>query len=544
MRPDPTLGASRDDAERAELAAAKSAMGPEGVECAVRETMELRKIQETADPPEVLAAVPTLALSDMPRKGREVETERAFVGLGAPLLRHEMHTAGITYVDLALDVSAVDADDVCLLPLFARMLKEAGLEGGRGDAVQLSRRIGKHTGGVSGSLSHGSRFGKPAQPQASLILRGKCVSGAGKEAELASVMRDMLLHADLSNRERFVQLSREALVAAERAAVSSGHMMCASRLASCSDGSVAGWLSDQLGGVARLASLRELTETLVGQKGSAADEAWASVQARLERLRDTVVAQPNAVLAVTADSAGMSAADPALSALIGALPTEGWRNGSARAWGPRSPVPGPIAELYTAPTQVNYVGKGGNLYDDAGYALHGSAMVVSKLLGTTHLWDKVRVVGGAYGGFCTFDFRSGDFRYLSYRDPNLSETLDAYDSTASFLRDELLAPGGGARDALDKAIIATIGDIDGHQLPDARGHTATLRFLLGETAEERQRRREEILATTEEDVLRFADALDAIAKHGHVVAVCSEEAAGRVCKEGHGGRAFEVAKLI
>lgn len=37
--------------------------------------------------------------------------------------------------------------------------------------------------------------------------------------------------------------------------------------------------------------------------------------------------------------------------------------------------------------QVNYVGKGGNLYE-SGYEYHGSALVVSKLLGATYLWDK------------------------------------------------------------------------------------------------------------------------------------------------------------
>ena len=39
----------------------------------------------------------------------------------------------------------------------------------------------------------------------------------------------------------------------------------------------------------------------------------------------------------------------------------------------------------------------------------------------------MRVVGGAYGGFCRFDPRSGDFKYLSYRDPNLGQTLETYD---------------------------------------------------------------------------------------------------------------------
>ena len=57
--------------------------------------------------------------------------------------------------------------------------------------------------------------------------------------------------------------------------------------------------------------------------------------------------------------------------------------------------------------QVNYVGKAANLYEDAGYQLSGASYVVNKFLGTTWLWDRVRVVGGAYGGFSDFDSHSG-----------------------------------------------------------------------------------------------------------------------------------------
>lgn len=72
---------------------------------------------------------------------------------------------------------------------------------------------------------------------------------------------------------------------------------------------------------------------------------------------------------------------------------------------------------------MNYVGKAANLYEDAGYKLSGSAYVVNKHLGTTWLWDRVRVSGGAYGGFSDFDTHSGMFSYLSYRDPNLTKTV-------------------------------------------------------------------------------------------------------------------------
>ena len=92
------------------------------------------------------------------------------------------------------------------------------------------------------------------------------------------------------------------------------------------------------------------------------------------------------------------------------------------------------AEGLAIPAQVNYVGKGANLYD-LGYAADGSVEVITNYLRTTWLWERVRIQGGAYGGFCVFNQRSGVFTFISYRDPNLLGTLENYDASAGFLRD-------------------------------------------------------------------------------------------------------------
>jgi presequence protease len=50
-----------------------------------------------------------------------------------------------------------------------------------------------------------------------------------------------------------------------------------------------------------------------------------------------------------------------------------------------------------------------------------------------------------------------------------------------------------------QAIIGCIGDVDGYQLPDAKGYAALSRYLLGVSDEERQARRDQILGTTAAD---------------------------------------------
>ena len=98
---------------------------------------------------------------------------------------------------------------------------------------------------------------------------------------------------------------------------------------------------------------------------------------------------------------------------------------------PWQACPAALTQRWLMRAQVNYVGKAANLYEDAGYRLSGSAYVVNKHLGTTWLWDRVRVSGGAYGGFSDFDTHSGMFSFLSYRDPNLTKTVRAARASAT-----------------------------------------------------------------------------------------------------------------
>ena len=61
--------------------------------------------------------------------------------------------------------------------------------------------------------------------------------------------------------------------------------------------------------------------------------------------------------------------------------------------------------------------------------------------------------------------------------------------TGAFLRGAELD-----RLTVERSIVGTIGDIDGYQLPDAKGYTSMVRELTGVTDEYRQGIREQILA--------------------------------------------------
>lgn len=298
----------------------------------------------------------------------------------------------------------------------------------------------------------------------------------------------------------------------ESAVVGAGHSIAASRLDA--QRSIAGAVSEQMGGLAYLEFLRKLAKRI--------DTDFDGVHAELEEIRRALLGREGALINLTGDEKLLTAAAPHVSSLLGALPGAG---GARQDWS--SLIMPRVNEALTVPTQVNYVGKAANLYEEGGYELSGSAYVISKQIGTSWLWDRVRVSGGAYGGFCDFDSHSGMFTFLSYRDPNLTSTVENYDGTVEFLRTLELD-----QDALTKAIIGTIGDIDGYQLPDAKGSTAFMRHILGVSDEERQRRREEVLSTSVQDFKKFADYLECTkGPEARVVAVTSADLAEQVQKE-------------
>ncbi|MCK7480781.1 MAG: hypothetical protein M0C28_28865 [Candidatus Moduliflexus flocculans] len=145
-----------------------------------------------------------------------------------------------------------------------------------------------------------------------------------------------------------------------------------------------------------------------------------------------------------------------------------------------------MKEGLTIPAQVNYVGKGLNLYE-LGYERDGSAMVVNGYMQMAYLWEKIRVQGGAYGGFSAFDDVSGVFTF-SYRDLNVASTIENYDKAGAFLKG--LDSSRLSDNELTKAIIAAIGELDAITYR-CDGYTSMMRHLTNRTDALRQKIRED-----------------------------------------------------
>lgn len=511
LLPDSELSHKMEAEEKERIEAFRKTLTSEQVGAIIANTAELKRLQETPDPPEALKCIPTLQLSDIPRLITKVPTDvTQLSGSGATLLTHDLFTNNILYMETAFDMKTIPGHLLPLVPLFCRSLTQMGTA--KENFIELTERIGRKTGGFSISTMTSPVRGRSDSPVAKVMIRGKAM--ASKAGDLFDVARDVLLTAQLNDKARFTQMVSETKSGMESGIIGSGHSYAARRLGA-QHGGVAGWMSEQMGGISYLEYIRTLAKRV--------ESDWEGVQADLENIRSALLQSQGTLINLTGDSKTLQLASPHVTSFLSSLPKQ--TKATSVPW-QASYLPR-VNEAFTVPTQVNYVGKGGNLYSDAGYKLNGSAYVIEKYLGNTWLWDRVRVVGGAYGGFCSFDPQSGNFTFLSYRDPNLTETLDVYDGSVEFLRSLNLD-----QDALTKSIVGTMGDIDAYQLPDAKGSSALSRYLLGMTDEERQQRRDEILGTTNQDFKAFAEVIASISgDKGRVVAVTSADKAKAVLEQ-------------
>ncbi|XP_031125769.1 presequence protease 1, chloroplastic/mitochondrial-like [Ipomoea triloba] len=515
MQPDPEKASLDEATEKEILNKVKESMTKEDLAELARATLELRLKQETPDPPEALKSIPSLSLQDIPRTPTHVPIEVGEIN-GTKVLRHDLFTNDVLYAEVAFNLNLLEPELLPLVPLFCQSLLEMGTKDL--NFVQLNQLIGRKTGGISVYPFTSSVRGK-VEPCSHMIVRGKAMSG--RTGDLFELVNCILQDVQLTDQKRFKQFVSQRKARMENQLRGSGHRIAATRMDAKLN--ISGWISEQMGGISYLDYLRSLEEKV--------DKDWPEICSSLEEIRRSIFSKDGCLVNLTADEKTLMFAEKHVSKFLDLLPSNSLTKSTA--WEGRL---SPTNEAIVIPTQVNYVGKAANIYA-AGYELNGSAHVISKYIGTTWLWDRVRVSGGAYGGFCDFDTHSGVFSFLSYRDPNLKKTLDVYDGTSDFLRNLEMD-----NDALTKAIIGTIGKVDAYQLPDAKGYSSLLRYLLGVTEEERQRRREEILSTRLADFKEFADALDAVRDKGVVVAVASPDDVEAANKE-H-SNLFEVKKAL
>ena len=203
----------------------------------------------------------------------------------------------------------------------------------------------------------------------------------------------------------------------------------------------------------------------------------------------------------------------------------------------REPVHAAVSkknEGFLSASQVQYVCRAGN-YKKNGLEYTGVLRMLRGILNTDYLWNTVRVKGGAYGCMCSFG-KSGDAYIASYRDPNLGKTIEAYEGIV-----EYVAHFSGDERSMTQAVIGTVSEMDAPMNPAAKALRALSIYLTGQTAEQLQKERDQVLDATAEDIRALAGHMKAFLEDDClcVVGNTKEDRRGKTNASGHWNSCFE-----
>jgi len=521
MEPDRTLLEEEETAFAKRIEALSATLSPEEKERIAEEQENLKAFQTTPDSPDAVATLPRLKVRDIERQVEIIPTEQAATD-GTKVLRHELFTNGIAYLDLAFDVSAVADDLQPCLPLLGKLVTQMGAAGR--SYTEMAKLIALKTGGIRPSVNAGfvaGGNGAPDFPRKSwqqMVFRLKALDRNIPEA--MEILADLLGAGDMTDRQRLRDLLLEKKNRFQASIVPAGHIF-ARRLAGASL-SLPAWRDEQWHGRCQLKFLQDFSGTFPDRE---------ALVEELVQLKTSILSRAGLTVNMTAGAAGLEIMSERLPSLLTRLPAGREKE--------KTPPPSltPVNRGIVIPVQVSYVAQAlpAPIY---GHRDTAALMVASRFLSNGYLYKSIRIQGGAYGGMSAYDPLLGVFAFMSYRDPHISRTLQVYKEAAAALARE-----GISGEDLEKAVIGTIGVLDRPMDPAGKGMAALIRHLSSLTDAYRQRLRNEILDLRREDVRETAVRFLETAAGNSAVAVFSSEERLRETSERWQGEKLHLERL-
>ena len=494
VKPKRGLGNEREEALAKELSDYKASLSDEEIKKLIEDTEHLKKYQEEPSSDEDLRKLPMLTRADMKKNAMpfsNIEDEL----LDVKVVRHDIESNGIDYISFLFDAGDFAQSELGYLGFFTNALGLVSTE--KYSYTDLANATNIYTGGIStGTASH-----PDIKDRNNFVFKFEVkLKVLEKNLDKAlELMEQMLLSSDFTDTKRLGELVAQIKARLQANLSSSGHLVAAMR--SMSSFSRYALYQDELKGIAFYRSICHIEKEL--------SESPKSVSDKLAAIGKKLFARNRMLISFTGNNEAYGNAKPSLEKVIAGF-------NKMSAVGNQAEVHFNTAkEAFIDASQIQYVAKTGDFICE-GYEYTGALRLLRIILSYDYLWINVRVKGGAYGCMNTF-LRSGESYFVSYRDPNLSDTLDVYDRIPEYIKS--FSPD--ERD-MTKYIIGTFSALDTPMNPEAKGSRSLSAYLEGITYEQIQKERNEILNAQPEDIRRLADLVEAVLKKDSICVIGNE----------------------
>jgi Zn-dependent M16 (insulinase) family peptidase len=477
MSPDKTLSTRRRDAETARLAAMKEHMDEGEREAVIKLAADLAARQGRVDDGGIL---PKVELSDIPASVPELRSRETTLG-GRKVTAYGQGTNGLVYQQAIAELPQLAAEQLQLLPLYSNMLTELGLD--VDDYLQVQHRQAATVGSINAFTSMRGGIADEQEVSGNFIISSKALL-QNSQAQ-SQLMRDSLESVRFDETARIRELISQQRARREQDVTGNGHGLA---MAAASAGmSPLANLNHQLSGMDGIKALRKLDDSLGDP------QALQNFTSRLAAIHEQVTAVPMQLLTV---AEGQKVDDIAAQSLA---IWSGFGTGDQRPGFRPTPLRERVGEMWATNTQVNFCAQA---YPTVPVKHVDSAAltILGGFLRNGFLHRAIREQGGAYGGGASQDSGIAAFRFYSYRDPRLAETLDDFDRAVDWMlnTEHQYQP-------LEEAILGVISSLDKPSSPAGEAKQHFHNSLFGRSHAQREEFRQRILAVTLADLRRVTE---------------------------------------
>lgn len=493
LEPEVDLNVRLEKQTRDYLAAYKRSLSQEQVQQLVDETKRIRAFQEEEDDPESLRTLPLLKREDLTQI-KPLESAREVSLEGGTVSVYDGDTNHIVYADLEFDLNHVPEDKLCDARLLANVF---GLfDTDKYSFTELDNEIGRKMGDMEVGNRCLARMDGGFNP--SMIIRFKFLPSRTEQA--FSLMKEMLLHSHYDMKERVREQINRRRIGMEEDLSAGGHSTALHRCFSYFSPLEA--YQQKLTGLDYFDYLTDLSVHF--------DEKWPQIYQHLLEVSSMLFVRPRLRIRLTLTREDEGRVLNACEDLFESLPDKVSPLESSRIVRVKPAVRN---EGLITPGKVQYVACAGHYHRP----YMGDLLVMGNILELDYLWSRVRAQGGAYGCMKAIS-RMGYLGMVSYRDPNLEQTLDAYREAGRFMQqfdcDER---------EITKYIIGTMAQLDSAKTVSMKGKEAhdCLEALIprGETV----RLGREVVETTPEKIRRCSEVLEQAMSEPYLCVVGTEE---------------------
>ena len=483
LEPVQGLTEKKDEELRAKLEAYKASLSPDDIDKIVRETKELKEYQEQPDDPEDLRKIPLLKLEDLKKEADKFVYELKEYQ-GVKILHHDVFTNEIDYISFVFDLKNIDAK---YLPYVSVLKKVLGmLDTDKHTYGDLYNEINIYTGGISGAISTYTNSDDVTKFETAFEISVKVLhSNLDKAFEL---VQEIITSTRFDDTKRLKEIFGEQYARLQSDLASAGHQTAALRAMSYI--SPAAYVSDCVSGIGYFRNLEQLIRDINTEEGA------KQIVEILGKLSKAIFRADNLLVDITGTDKEYQGIPENSKKFADSLYTDTIDMGRLEIHTSRK------NEAFKTAGQVQYVCRAGN-FASKGLRYNGALRVLKVMMGYDYLWKNIRAIGGAYGCMSSYA-KNGDSAFVTYRDPNLKNSIDVFEKAADYLRNF----DDDDRTIL-QYIIGAISDLDTPKTPSGKGAYGLTAYLCNAKMENIQRNRDELLGTTKETIRSLADYVDA-----------------------------------